>query len=491
MSVTLISSPGRIRPAYNPIEWVVNSSNKASCDFSYVCDLYVNGSFSIRLKFFPEGASDYGYVRIHKVLQNYLSYNFRPAQTQWAANNQGICSYYFEVRESYNTSSDCTGDLTLSSVLYTSPIGYAWNGALQYHEYKSFTQSIYVCSNLKSRFLTTVPNRSLIPLTEKFTINFIQATDDPVFAMIINTYDKDHVPIAQYQMDNVLYSISSPADPEDLLITVGVGPANINEAALDGSPTQPVIDSNVRYYDIRLVDYTLNRNISERKEFEIDYRCTKYPQHRIWWLNRLGGFDSYTFNLKSSKSIDISRATHNKLPDTDYALGDRGESVINVNAGESYKLSSNWLTEEEGKWMETLFTSPEVYVSYEERKTFQITGGAHNIFNATAYLVIEADLVTGTLFEYAVSDGSIIGIESAGSGKITGYDSGLGYYLTSIPSSLNAGGLFNGYITTKEPIIIPLVVNSASYDEKLKSNIKNINHTIDVRPSYKLNIQSL
>lgn len=64
MAISLISYPQDHQPAYNKIEWVFNSGNVNTCDFVYIRDLYINGSFAIRLKAFPDATNKYGYFNI-------------------------------------------------------------------------------------------------------------------------------------------------------------------------------------------------------------------------------------------------------------------------------------------------------------------------------------------------------------------------------------------------------------------------------------------
>ena len=102
MAITLISNSGTFRPAYNPIQWVVSSNNVSRCEFVYLCDVYINGDFIIRLKA-EAGVNDYGYFRIERVLQDYLSKDFRHNLVGFASNTNSSCEYYLEFREQYNT----------------------------------------------------------------------------------------------------------------------------------------------------------------------------------------------------------------------------------------------------------------------------------------------------------------------------------------------------------------------------------------------------
>lgn len=495
MSISLVSAPGNYQPAFNPIEFVFSSTNVAECDFQFICDLYVNEVFSIRLKEFPNEVDNKGYFRIDRILQDYLSFNFQPNIIDFATNPSGIVTYYLEIRERYNSASDCTGDTTLSSVLYTSPDKRAWNAALQYHGFISFTQNTYVLTGKASKFLTASKNKIKVGIEDYCTIGLLQGSTR-VERMKIETYDPNNDLIDTYYLTNPYYVATSPETEGDLHLTVGVGPENINNMILDGSPppTQPIIHGNVKFYRIVMLDET-DAIISEQKDFEIDARCHKYKMFRLWWLNRLGNFDSWNFNLRSARGVNITRNQYTRLLETDYSIGDRGDGITSVGAKERYRFSSDYLTENEAVWLEDLFTSPEVYV-YDNsviRQTAEITGAVYNSGLVDFVLPVGLILETGTTFIYSVVDGSPIGMANSGSGTITGYNVVSGFHSSTVPCTINAGALITGSMTaeTKSNKLIPMIVTSPEYEEKLKNNIKLINYTIDASPAYNLNIQSL
>jgi len=171
-----------------------------------------------------------------------------------------------------------------------------------------------------------------------------------------------------YNYTNTLNSITGS---DRKVLTVGVGPENLNNSTL-AVGSQPVINADVSYYTVQLVNNS-NSSVSEIKRIDIDNRKYKYNTHRLWWLNRLGGFDSYHFNLKDKRKVDVQRTFYNKLkgdfvsgsPSRNwlYAVSDRGKTGLSVNAQGSNTFNSDWLTEAESLWLEELFTTLEVYLS--------------------------------------------------------------------------------------------------------------------------------
>ena len=82
---------------------------------------------------------------------------------------------------------------------------------------------------------------------------------------------------------------------------IAVGPqdiANIDASLMTGSTPSTVLNG-AKSYTIMLLNST-NVQESEAVTFNLDQQCSKYEPVRLHWLNRLGGIDSFNFNLKST-----------------------------------------------------------------------------------------------------------------------------------------------------------------------------------------------
>lgn len=101
--------------------------------------------------------------------------------------------------------------------------------------------------------------------------------------------------------------------------------------------------------------------ISEKFRFKINKKCSEYERIRLCWLNRHGGWDYFTFNRDSKKTLEVQRTQYTKTMKWDYAVGDRGDTILSQKAKDTFTLNSDWVTEYEARWIEELFSSPEVY----------------------------------------------------------------------------------------------------------------------------------
>lgn len=103
--------------------------------------------------------------------------------------------------------------------------------------------------------------------------------------------------------------------------------------------------------------------ISEKKNFELDHCGTRFEPVRFMFLNSLGQFDYYNATLLSRTTVAVSRDTYTKTLPINYVQGDRGNTIINVNAQENYTISTDWISEQTAHWLTyEFFTSNEIYV---------------------------------------------------------------------------------------------------------------------------------
>lgn len=362
MAVTILYTPQDYLPAHNEIVYVVDSTNKTECSFEYIADVYVNGVFKIRMKKFPN-QQGYGEFKINTILRNYIGYDLHNNETGVQTNPNSIISYQVKFGESYDSSALCDAGATLYLNLTTSSTQYAYNGVIQENEYEDYDYTNYIAGSTSSKFLTNFPNYMYIGENDSYYLNFFNITNGSIDYVKFTFYDANFNYIDEASISN---TYSNPTSTERRLLTIACGPADI-EAVTPGYFT-----SNVVYYTVSLLDGLTD--VSEAKWFQLDKRCTNNPTKRFLFLGRLSGMESYSFTLRNTRRVKISRSEYTRLSGsftssspTNWTIGkeERGRSVIGVNAQEEFEATTNWLSETEALWLEELFTSPEVYI-YDE-----------------------------------------------------------------------------------------------------------------------------
>jgi hypothetical protein len=111
--------------------------------------------------------------------------------------------------------------------------------------------------------------------------------------------------------------------------------------------------------------------VTAKYGFYIDEDCKHNPVH-LYWLNQLGGWDSYSFIKKNERSIDVEKKRY-KTYLGNYNTADVDTPFDTKNYSRSLNerepitktfinLTSDWVTESEYKWMKDLFYSKSVWM---------------------------------------------------------------------------------------------------------------------------------
>lgn len=101
MALTLVNSPLKISPVYNP-NWVVyNSTNVGQDNFEYIYDIYQTTGTTpfLRVRIPPDPINAYGVYNPQKVLQSFVNPQFTPNLT--GCSSQSFIDYTIKVGEAY------------------------------------------------------------------------------------------------------------------------------------------------------------------------------------------------------------------------------------------------------------------------------------------------------------------------------------------------------------------------------------------------------
>ncbi len=105
MAITIIATPDRIHPGYNPIYWYVDSTNKNQPGFRYIFEIKKCSPFNTpirELRIAPRPGDGYGYADISKIIQDYLSNDIDFNNTEWInADNNSVFEYQIDFGEEY------------------------------------------------------------------------------------------------------------------------------------------------------------------------------------------------------------------------------------------------------------------------------------------------------------------------------------------------------------------------------------------------------
>ncbi len=351
MAISIVSFPQLYTPGYNDQYFVCTSDNIGEVGFNYIFDIYINSALVTRHRIAARPSDGYGIFNPTMVLESYISNDpLSDLDTDFINHANSFIKYVVKIGEEY----DVSGVSTIDPDLYTSSAIYAINASLQYLEFIDWDYTDYQLGSSSKKFLTNSPSNK-VQLGERVWLYTLNTTTANYSKRIIKTYDSSGSLLDTFTATN---SITSATDANRFLRT-SVGPYHVlqqhGSTALD----------DVAYYTVE-IQTAGNSQISEAKRFDLVESC-KYTPVRIHFLNKLGGFDSFTFTKVSQEDSDISRTGWTKGQTETITSRDRYTTVSSVKIKDKLVVNSDWISEEESIWLKELITSPVIFQELNDR----------------------------------------------------------------------------------------------------------------------------
>jgi hypothetical protein len=113
MAITTIEEVDNFTPAYNPVKFKYDSTNKNESGFKYVFDVYESGTANkiAEYRVLPQPTTGYGEIDLSKLLSTKVSYDFNPTNTTEADPTNCYYKYDLKVGEEYIVTYSWTANL--------------------------------------------------------------------------------------------------------------------------------------------------------------------------------------------------------------------------------------------------------------------------------------------------------------------------------------------------------------------------------------------
>ena len=239
--------------------------------------------------------------------------------------------------------------------------------------------------------LTNSPHTQSIKEDEYATLSFINGNFDAsstnaqdIYYIQVTWYNSSGAQLQTndwYNVDSASYDGGPRTATTDLwadvynsqtngtrLVHIAAGPQNFVDNGIS-------IPSTWAYYEIKVTgqdDGGLEDGdaIYGKKRFTKSEGACGYTGTRFAFLNELGGYDYYSFDLADSKQDSITRKTYEQTfvnwqsggAEIPYNKSRRGSKVFSISYEESRRAESNYLTQAEADWLRELVESPNVFV---------------------------------------------------------------------------------------------------------------------------------
>lgn len=380
MAYTINKQPRKFSPIGNPMYSVVSSTNDGSqVNFKYICDIYIDGatSYTYRMKV-PSTSPGYGIFDVSSLVKNHVTSDFSIEDTGvFKTNANSYCSVVLKYGEEYGTTPTVYANMATSGTIY------AHNANIDFIDFPSYDHTQYVLDELGTlkKFLTNSPRTLNIGRDENAFVYMMTDDEDAVTSLQVIAYNSAGIPLGSDYIANPYYS----AVGDEMFLRAPAGTRNLTIPYLGSS-----ITNTASYYIVSTVN-GFTQETSETIRFNITDACTPYETYRLHFLNRRGGYDSFTFNRLSRNNIDVTRnkykknvGSFNSSTETfSYSKDERGTKDYSIFHKEKFLLNSDWIDEDTSTWLEELVTSPDVFVevdgdavainitdtSYEKKKT--------------------------------------------------------------------------------------------------------------------------
>ena len=359
MAITITQEPQYFQPACNPFVWVFESDQTAQPNFSFIVELYVDGSLVSTHQVFNE-SGNYAKFDASGDLRCLLTSDMVTTGALLTFYDTAFAGVNIRIYEKYGTPP------TITTVFATGSIRRAFNSSLRHPDFINYDHLKYMVSrsNINSGnilFLTDFPRarKYFVGLYESAFLTFLSKSK-PQVDFYLKLYDITGSPITSYTN-----TISGIGD----MSVIDCSPQN-----LIANTTVTLLDfQSCAYYTIRVqgLDAGVNSGFSEGFTFWMDTECHRYDTHRLHWLNKLGGWDSLTFTLVSTNTSKVKTSDYQRergqwdTAGTDwiYTRYHGEQMAFNKYATDQLVLNSDWIHESFQNWLvRDLYESPKVYL---------------------------------------------------------------------------------------------------------------------------------
>jgi hypothetical protein len=437
MAITIEAQPPRMTAGYNPVMYYLSSNNVNQLGFRYIVEVYLAGTSTklFEKRYAPRPIDGFAEINISRDVQSYLSANEPFNVSSQNATNHYL-KYDIKFGEEYRVAWSFTdfifnagqtgfwqvpnvtphpfvvGD-QISVVLDSPPGDFrdALEGQFSVIAVPSaywittslpwigsglaLSGKIYYSDNRRSRFpnLTRLNNQIVfngaLDIQAFKNWNFSNYSLDGDGLFLSNqpnnfkiTPTQDLFPTFFNDFNTTTKRIYFESDSGDIgykTVSVGstVGLTQVN-AGTNGMAaltmvvgTLPLIEDSTVWYEYWIAN-TSGTQLSEKVRVYMNRTCS-IEDYEVLFLDRLGSFSSYAFQLRSTEKGTVQRMNYNKkfgdvnttTNTFNFNTWDSGRTTYHVDLSKDFTLNTNWLTDAESVYFEELLTSGYTFVKID------------------------------------------------------------------------------------------------------------------------------
>lgn len=359
----ILSQPQTISPVYNDLTFVVQDATNASADgFKFIAQLTPVGEDMVKLKT-PVylNSTDKGVFMVQRLLESYISYGFSLDLLTMTANDS-VQEYAIDFGHEAG-GVEASGEYSVSEL-------WTWNAAMTKRDFASYASGEWVCATVSPagvKFLTTQRSQRMRP-DQTSWLYFLTQPQPLAFYIHYASY-RSYDAAGNLLKTTTAFNDLGVGTIGDFYVQKVPAGHNLEDVDISQvvSGTLPVIDPVAAYYTVTLYDNS-DTPRTEEYRFNVLDNCTRFDSINIHYLNPMGGFDSFMFDLSHKNTFSFARKqmkrNNYELSGNNYELNLDKHAVVSYDTTqqESIVLNSDWLTTAEAIAMKELIASPVVFM---------------------------------------------------------------------------------------------------------------------------------
>lgn len=286
---------------------------------------------------------------------------------------------------------------SLKSILHlqSTLTGYtAINATKQYFDFNQDWQARWHMSGTTSQWLTNY----------NYTSKPIRIGKDEVATL---SFLQDGTAISHYRV----LTYSGATNVGDFLVTINsafsqrkdipTGTWNYRQITATNDITaasENIIVDGIDRYTVQLYNGAIP--VSKLVNYEIECTPSRFSTLRFCFVNKCGGIDYISFQMKSIFSSTIKREMIDKTLHVLFNVGDRGETTTNIQSDDFITVNTNWLNDNEVTYIKELFKSHQIYLLSDAQQVMYPVTVADNQY--TQKTILNNNLIQYKIkFKYA------------------------------------------------------------------------------------------
>ena len=419
-STTIIAQPQQLMPAYNPIKYIIDNTNKNEPGFRYIFSIYpatgshTSATLIAQYRVLPVFGTGYGEQDISMLMQSLVTWKFAAGQVneswyqydvdlgfEYIDNIEYIAALTIDGLNTNITSTTAHGFIVGDQIVITQVSPGVDNPALEgLHTVISVTNSTNFTVNVLWSTITNINingNVTYADLRKTQVLNDALITNKEVFngAYSLGIYAEGLFPSADYLgTTNPSFALTSLTYPNAAAlvadsgffyylmcrvysgVTYTIGYYNTASDALIYGPFSHTPADGLYNFTVDVfthanqdwyVDIVGDNGSAFRYYFQYDNRCI-INYDVLFYLDRMGSWQHFSFQLKTYEKGQISREQYNQHIDGyvassqwQYSSEAMGFRTYNTNVAYSLDLNTNWMDQYNADRFQELLTSPQVF----------------------------------------------------------------------------------------------------------------------------------